>query len=428
MAQQTPKTYRNQTIYSIFIRNYSPEGTFEGVRRDLPRVQALGVDMIWLMPIHPTGLAARKGSLGSPYAIRDYRTVNPEFGTMEDFAALVGDIHALGMKCIIDVVYNHTSPDSVLAREHPEWFYRRPDGSFGNRVGDWWDVIDLDYAQPGLWDYQIDTLKFWAQYVDGFRCDVAPLVPLDFWKRARGDVEAVRPGCIWLAESVEPGFITALRGQGPGCLSDAELYQAFDLCYDYDTYHTFRRGLTGRSSLADYAGAVNLQETIYPDNYVKLRFLENHDQPRAAFLLPAGNALENWTAFCFFQKGTAMVYAGQEASCTHCPSLFDRDTVDWSGPDRSDLIRRLCGMKKHPLFTDSVYHVDALPGDFLRAGHRSGARQLVGVFSARGTAGLVPVEAPDGVYENLLGGTAEVRDGLVSYSGKPVVFEAALAL
>ena len=158
MAQQTPKIYRNQTIYSIFVRNYSPEGTFESVRRDLPRIRTLGVDIIWLMPIHPVGEAQRKGSLGSPYAIRDYRAVNPDFGTMEDFTALVGDIHALGMKCIIDVVYNHTSPDSVLAREHPEWFYRRPDGGFGNRVGDWTDIIDLDYSQPGLWDYQITEI------------------------------------------------------------------------------------------------------------------------------------------------------------------------------------------------------------------------------------------------------------------------------
>ena len=201
MAKNTTKTYRNQIMYSVFVRNHTPEGTFEGVRRDLKRIKALGTDIVWLLPIHPIGEKCRKGTLGSPYAIRDYRAVNPEYGTLEDFQRLVDDIHALDMKCIIDVVYNHTSPDSWLAEHHPEWFYHKPDGSFGNRVGDWWDVIDLDYASPGLWDYQIETLKYWAGMVDGFRCDVAPLVPLDFWLRARAEVEAVRPGCFWLAGS-----------------------------------------------------------------------------------------------------------------------------------------------------------------------------------------------------------------------------------
>ena len=146
MAFDTDKGHRNQVMYSVFVRNYSPEGTFEGVRKDLQRIRDLGVDIIWLMPIHPLGEKARKGSLGSPYAIKNYREVNPEFGTLEDFKALVDDIHALGMKCIIDVVYNHTSPDSWLSQNHPQWFYHKPDGSFSNRVGDLTDIIDLDYS------------------------------------------------------------------------------------------------------------------------------------------------------------------------------------------------------------------------------------------------------------------------------------------
>ena len=201
MATNTQKQLRNLTMYSIYVRNYSEEGTFEAVRRDLPRIRALGVDLLWFLPIHPIGRAGRKGTLGSPYAISDYRAVNPEYGTREDFVRLVDEAHRLGMRCLIDVVYNHTAPDSVLAREHPEWFYHRPDGTFGNRIGDWTDVIDLDYSHPALWDYQIETLRQWAAIVDGFRCDVAPLVPLAFWLRAREAVEAVRPGCLWLAET-----------------------------------------------------------------------------------------------------------------------------------------------------------------------------------------------------------------------------------
>ena len=151
MAVDTKKSLRNQVLYSIYVRNYSKEGTFAAVQADLDRIKALGTDIIWLLPIHPTGEKNRKGSLGSPYAIRDYRAVNPEFGTLDDFRHLVDAIHARGMKCIIDVVYNHTSPDSWLAENHPEWFYHKPDGSLGNRFGDWWDVADLDYSHLELW-------------------------------------------------------------------------------------------------------------------------------------------------------------------------------------------------------------------------------------------------------------------------------------
>ena len=207
MAVDTEKTLRNQVLYSIYVRNYSEAGTFAAVQADLDRIKALGTDIIWLLPIHPTGEKHRKGTLGSPYAIRDYRAVNPEFGTLDDFRHLVDAIHDRGMKCIIDVVYNHTSPDSWLAEHHPEWFFHKPDGSLGNRFGDWWDVADLDYSHKELWEYQIETLKYWARLVDGFRCDVAPLVPLEFWKRAREEVAAVRPGCFWLCESVERGFV-----------------------------------------------------------------------------------------------------------------------------------------------------------------------------------------------------------------------------
>lgn len=426
MAENTERTWRNQVIYSIFVRNHTTEGTFEGVRRDLPRIRGLGVDVIWLLPIHPIGEKARKGVLGSPYAIRDYRAVNPEYGTLDDFRRMVDEAHRLGMRCVIDVVYNHTSPDSVLAAEHPEWFYHKEDGSFGNRVGDWSDIIDLDYTDRGLWAYQIETLKYWASMVDGFRCDVAPLVPLGFWREARAAVESVRPGCLWLAETVDPDFISALRAEGFGCLSDCQTYEAFDICYDYDIYPVFRDYLDGAVPLARYAEAVNRQEVTYPANYSKLRFLENHDQARAAFLVPDGPSLLNWTAFSFFQKGTGFIYAGQEAGCAHLPNLFYKDPVDWTGPDRSEQFRRLCALKKHPLMADSAYTVQALPGDVLYAVHRKGGRRLAGVFSVRGAKALVRVDVPDGWYENLFdGGRVEVKDARVSCRGVPVIIETA---
>ena len=202
MAENTSVSLREQIIYSVYVRNHTPEGTFRALIGDLDRIRALGTDIVWLMPIHPIGEKGKKGSLGCPYANRDYGAVNPEYGTLSDFRALVDAIHERGMKCIIDVVYNHTSPDAVYVSEHPEFYYRKPNGDFGNKTADWTDVIDLDYSCAALWDAQIAHLCRWAEIVDGFRCDVASLVPVGFWQKARAAVERVHPGCLWLAESV----------------------------------------------------------------------------------------------------------------------------------------------------------------------------------------------------------------------------------
>lgn len=327
MAVDTSKTLRQQVMYSVFVRNHTKSGTFYELEKDLDRIKGLGVDIVWLLPIHPIGMVNRKGSKGSPYAIRDYRAVNPEYGSMEDFCHLVDEIHKRDMKCIIDVVYNHTSPDSVLAQEHPEWFYRKPDGSFGNKVGEWPDVIDLDYTNRDLWDYQIETLKQWSAIVDGFRCDVAPLVPLGFWLKARQEVAQVRSDCIWLSESVEPVFTLDNRARGMVSLSDSEIFQAFDISYEYDIYSWFTGYLLGKNTLAQYAQKINEQEYIYPDNYVKLRFLENHDNPRAHFLISDERALRSWLAFIYFQKGMTLLYAGQEHGIPYLPGLFEKDTI-----------------------------------------------------------------------------------------------------
>lgn len=424
MAVNTSKTYRNMVMYSVFVRNFSEEGTFRQVQNELERIKALGVDIIWLMPIHPIGEKARKGTLGSPYAIRDYRAIDPALGTMDDFKALVDAIHALGMRCIIDVVYNHTSPDSWLAEHHSEWFYHKPDGSFGNRIGDWTDVIDLDYSNPGLWDYQIETLKMWAGIVDGFRCDVAPLIPLEFWLRARREVEAVRPGCLWLSESTEPEFVAWNRARGVPCLSDSEIFQAFDVSYEYDIFTYYKDYLTGKIPLSEYAAAINRQESIYPENFVKLRFLENHDRARAKLMTGDERSLRNWTAFLYFQKGMTLLYAGQEREDAHRPSLFEKDIVNWTGKDISPLLRRLYEIKKDPLFTDSAYEVKAMPRDVLLAEHSRGGRRMLGVFSLRGESAFVSVNVPDGIYRNLIdGASVEIYEGMLRTDGEPIIAE-----
>jgi glycosidase len=426
MAKDTSNTLRNQIIYSIFVRNYSKEGTFQAVEKDLERIRCLGADVIWLLPIHPIGEQARKGTLGSPYAIRDYRKINPDLGTMDDFKSLVNAIHRKGMKCIIDVVYNHTSPDSWLAQHHPEFFYKTASGSMGNKAGNWEDVVDLDYKNLELWDYQIETLKFWARVVDGFRCDVAPLIPLDFWLRARREVATVNAECLWLSESIEPEFILDLRLNGLTALSDSEILQAFDICYDYDIFKCFRAYLRGECNLSVYAEHVNMQEYIYPDNYVKLRYLENHDQARAKEIINDELSLITWTAFLYFQKGMTLLYAGQEAENTIRPNLFEKDPVNWNtGKDLSLLLIRLAKIKRSPLLTNSSYHLSAFDADHILLGtHIAGEKKMIGLFSFVGRNIKIDVRFSDGVYHNLIDGSeVVVKDGKIQSNSIPIIIQ-----
>jgi len=424
----TDKSLRNKVIYQIFTRNYKA-GTFEAVRADLKRIKGLGVDIIYLLPIHPSGKINRKGSMGSPYAISDYRAIDPVQGTLEDFKGLCDAVHEAGMQIIIDVVYNHTSPDSVLAQNHPEWFYHKKDGSLGNRIGDWWDVVDLDYTDKNLWDYQIDTLKMWAEYVDGFRCDVAPMVPYEFWQRAREEVERVRNGCIWIAESIERKFIYENRRRSITTLTDGELYQVFDICYDYDVYEFMSGAMTGGYSLDKYIDEVNNQEMIYPENYIKLRNLENHDRPRAATLVPEEDALLNWTAWNYFQKGIVMLYAGEEMCATHHPTLFDLDTVDFEGGrDISEFLAKLSQIKSNEIFKCSSFNarVSGPEHNVIVAVHEGvgslAGQQAVGVFSLAGKITSVHVDLQDGIYKNEIDGSAvDVFEGIIRTNGAPII-------
>lgn len=398
----------NQVIYSIFVRNFSKEGTFRGVIPELSRIKALGVDIIWLMPIHPIGEVNRKGKDGSPYANYDYRAINPEFGTLEDFEALCEAIHQHDMKVMIDVVYNHTSPDSVLVQEHPEWFYYKEDGKRGNRVGDWTDIVDLDYAHRELWDYQIESLTYWAKYVDGYRCDVAPLVPIEFWKEARAAVAKVKDDFVWLSESVEFSFIKMLRQAGTIAHSDCEMYQAFDVLYDYDVHHLFHGYLKGQNKLSEYINRLNLQEMIYPKNYIKARNLENHDNPRAKHLIPDEEQLLQWTAFEYFEKGFVLLYNGQEVQESTAQTLFDIDPVNWeAGRDISKEIRHFHDIKKQYIPTDTSVRYELTANDELEAvviEHETKETLFVGVCSFKCKEGLIHVPLPDGTYTDLVSG------------------------
>ena len=403
MASNTPSSLRRAVIYEVYVRSHTPEGTFRAIEPDLDRIRALGVDIVWFMPIHPIGEENKKGSLGCPYANRDYRTVNPEYGTLEDFLHLTEEIHKRGMKCMIDVVYNHTSPDSTLVREHPEFFYHKPDGKRGNKVGDWTDVVDLDYTNRALWDYQIESLCYWAQYVDGFRCDVASTVPVEFWREARAAVAKVRPDAIWLGESVHLAHIRAFREQGFYAATDSELFDAFDILYPYDLWPEFEDSTEGRAPLSRYFDAVNSQELGFRTEYNKLRCIENHDQRRAADRFGTGDALLAWTALSYFMKGTTLLYAGQEHRITHTPSLFEREPIAWDpASDISPLLTRLAEIKKQ-LPTDAVFRIDTDDTQGIAAAsYTAPGAHAVGVFPLAGNPGSVAVSLPDGSYQNAI--------------------------
>jgi len=404
--EKTKIALRNLVIYQVFVRNHTPKGTFQALIPDLDRIKNLGVDVVYLLPIHPIGKKNRKGTLGSPYSIQDYRLINPELGTMSDFQDLIDAVHAKGMKIMIDEVLNHTSRDSRLLKEHPEYFYKNAKGEFANRVGEWWDVTDLDYTKDkGLWIELADTLKTYAEMgVDGFRMDVASLVPLDFWRFARKVVSKVNKNVFWLSESVHGGFCKYLREQGFSCSSESEIYQVFDMAYDYDVEPFMKDFQDGNRPLKDFVESIQRQDEIYPENYIKMKNLENHDLER--LVNKVGNDMNrvlNWNAFLFFQKGATMIYAGQEYMSDHRPDLFDKDLIV-KHEDISDFIRPLTQLKKNKAFMSGKYQVQVShPDGIVYLAHENDKEKWIGLFNLKSVeSGNALIDLPDGTYTNIL--------------------------
>jgi len=404
LAANTPYSYRNLVLYEIYVRAHGPNGTFAEVEADLERIGAMGVDVIWFMPIHRIGKVNRKGELGSPYSIADYRSINPEYGSNEDFKRLIRTAHNFDLKVLIDVVYNHTAHDSNLVREHPHWYHQNSLGEPVTTVPAWSDVIDLKYPNPELETYLIDTLVGWVKMgVDGFRCDVASIVPVDFWLRAREQVAKVNPQTIWLAESVHAGFVSSRRDANLRAHSDCEVFAAFDLAYDYDIWPIWQAAVTGQAPVGRYLEMVRLQNSIYPENYVKMRCVENHDQARIQNLAPTRDQALAWTAFEAFNKGAFMIYAGQEAGMVHTPSLFIADKINWDSYDLQPFLTSLTKVKKEPAVARGIFTVSA-DEPAVVAHWESPEGCLLGIFNLQGSTGFIPVSLPDGSYLDLISG------------------------
>lgn len=400
----TKKELRNLIIYEIYVRNHSPQGDFQALIRDLPRIKALGVDMIWLMPIHPIGKIGRKGSLGSSYAIADYLGINPEYGTLEDFKQLISSAHDIGLKIMIDVVYNHTSPDSVLVQQHKEWFRLDEEGEPTTSVPDWMDIVELDHSHAELGEYLVEAIQYWTGLgLDGFRCDVASLVPLEFWQKARAAAAAINPNMIWMAESVHPDWVAARRQKGLFSLSDSELFRVFDITYDYDIFRPWERTVKGELDTRFYLDLLCLQDAIYPQDYVKLRFVENHDTDRVMELAPTYEQALAWIALQAFNKGAWLIYAGEESAASRKPSHFEKDVIPWGDYKLTGFIQKLASLKKDSAAKEgNLFWLASDP--LIQAVWIASSNNLAAVFNTTGVIGEIPTAFPDGIYQDLLSG------------------------
>jgi len=418
---------RNLVIYQIYVRNFSKAGNFKAVKEELDRIKELGADVIYLLPIHTIGVLGKKGSLGCPYSIRDYRSICEELGTLSDFKELIGEIHKRKMKIMMDVVFNHTSKDSVLLQEHPEYFLKNESGEFVSKVADWSDVTDFDFtADKGLWEELSDILVEYSKMgIDAYRCDVASFVPIDFWKLARKKVARVNRNTFWLSESVHGGFTKYIRDLGYYCASESEVYDVFDIAYDYDIETYYQDYLKGVGPFRDYLEGVKRQEEIYPANYVKMKNLENHDCTRIATYVDNDlDKIKNWTALNYFQKGAVMLYAGEEYCSDILPSLFERELFN-KNFDISDFIKQLSKMKKNSIFSKGIFTVNIPSVDGLAYNVVENSKyKYVGIFNVGQVEGEIEVDIPKGKYRNCLSGKlVSVNENKIKLMKDPIIIK-----
>lgn len=328
-----PAWTKNATIYEANIRQHSKEGSFQKFEEYLPELKKMGVKVIWIMPINPIGKVNRKGELGSYYAVRDYKGVNPEFGSPADFKKLVKSIHAQGMYVIIDWVPNHTAWDHPWSTEHPEFYKKDKDGKFVPPVPDWADVIALDYSNKELRKAMVDAMRFWlTEYnIDGFRCDVAAMVPTDFWNDTRKELDKTKK-VFMLAEAHE-----------------FELQEkAFDMTYGWQYKDLFNDIAQGKKSTKDLDAYLNGEEKHYHPNSYRMLHITNHDLNswEGTEFVRLGDAVETFLVLSNIMKGMPLMYSGQEAGNNKALNFFDRDPIEWKAHPFKQLYTKLFQLKK----------------------------------------------------------------------------------
>lgn len=323
-ARPSPDWLRSGTVYEIFPRDFSPAGNLRGVTRHLDDLKNLGVGVLWIMPIHPIGEKFRKGEFGSPYSIKDYYAVDPNYGTLNDFKQLVAEAHQRGMKVVMDLVANHTAWDSVMMA-HPDFYKQDAPGHVIPPVPEWTDVAGLNYASPGLRTYMIDMLKYWIKEadVDGFRCDVAYMVPTDFWEQVRAALTTVKPDIMMLAEASKPEL----------------LVKAFDIDYSWPLLATMNGVLIHDAPASEVRRTWEESRRQFPKGALHLRITDDHDEARAVARYGLNGALAA-SALMFTLDGVPLLYNGMEvgdATESGDPALFDKLTIFWAPKERLPL-------------------------------------------------------------------------------------------
>jgi len=328
-----PEWSKNATIYEVNLRQYTNEGTFRSFESHLQRLKKMGVDIIWLMPIHPIGEKNRKGGLGSYYSVKDFRGINPEFGTMQDFKNLVNKIHSMGMYVIIDWVGNHSAWDNPLATTHPHWYTKTRSGNFQPTPWyDWDDVIDFDYDNPDFRKYMTESLKFWVKEanIDGYRADVAGFIPVDFWENARAELDQIKP-VFMLAE-----------------WESRDLYKkSFDMTYSWTLFDKLKDATTQNKGIAGLVEYLSHDVNSVPKNAYRMVFTDNHDMnswngtPQKNF----GDGLKTSIVFTGVVNGMQLCYSGQEAGLNRSLKFFDKDPIEWKDHENEVLFSKLFHLK-----------------------------------------------------------------------------------
>jgi glycosidase len=319
-ARTTREWVRDGVIYEIYPRAFSQAGNFNGITTRLDDLKELGVTIIWLMPIHPIGQEKKKGTIGSPYAVRDYYGINPDYGTKADLQRLISQAHKRRMKVIIDIVANHTSWDSVLMK-HPEFYKKDARGNITFPY-DWFDIAALDYSNQELRRYMTEMLKYWIREfdLDGFRCDVAGEVPTDFWENARAELEQIKPDIFMLAEAHKPELSV----------------KAFDLDYSWPLHSALTEVIQGHKPASEIRNAWEEEAKTWPRNSLHLRFSDNHDERRAIARFGERGALAA-SALMINLDGVPLLYNGMEIGDTTesgAPALFEKLPIFWPFVER----------------------------------------------------------------------------------------------
>ena len=332
-----PEWSYSAVLYEMNIRQLTPEGTLRAAAEKLEFLRSMGIDAIWLMPIYPIGEEGRKGSLGSYYSIKDYCAVNPEFGTMEDFDSFVAKAHALGMKVLLDWVANHTARDAKWLRtKSADWYEREADGT-AKVPWDWTDTAKLNYANRDVWRGQIESMRFWIEKhnVDGFRCDMAMLVPIEFWQQVSTVLHAVKPDVFMLAEAEELNLFD----------------NAFDMCYAWEIHHMMCDIAKGERRVWDLRNTLYADRQRYPESAMKMMFTSNHDENSwsGSEFDRFGAAREAMTALTFvWEAAMPLIYTGQEIGYNHSFEFFERDyipTAEYKAGTDTELYRKLIELK-----------------------------------------------------------------------------------